>query len=351
MSGGDSPANARVRLRHVLAGETLGREGTQALFLEVLDGGVEPALLGGLLVGLAQRGESPEEVAGLVLALRSTMRRFQHDEGSAIDTCGTGGDGLGMFNVSTAAAFVAAGAGAKVIKHGNRSVSSKSGSADLLEALGGRLEVPDEAARSALSEHGFTFLFAPSFHPAMRHVGGVRRALGIRTIFNLVGPLVNPGSVRRQVVGVSSKALVPLVADALSALGCERGFVVHGAGGADELTLAGPNLVQAVGSAPVATGEATGLGLAAAGIEALAGGDAAANARLMHGLIAGQAGPLRDAVILNAAAALVVADVAADFPEGVARCRESIDSGRAKAVLDGWVKVTAGAAAAKEGAA
>ncbi len=316
---------------------------TQALFMEVLEGEVDPALLGGLLVGLAQRGESSEEVAGVALALRGSMRRFEHEEPGAIDTCGTGGDGLGMFNVSTAAAFVAAGAGAKVIKHGNRSVSSKSGSADLLEALGGALEVTDDVARAALEETGFTFLFAPSFHPAMRHAGPVRRALGVRTIFNLVGPLANPAAVRRQVVGVPSEAFVPLISGALEALGCERGFVVHGAGGADELTLAGDNLVQPIGTAPVPEAAGSELGLPTASVESLAGGDGRANAHLLHGLLSGKAGALRDAVVLNAAAALVVGEVAADFREGVQRAGEAIDSGAAKGVLDGWVKITSAA--------
>jgi len=342
MSSNDPSDRTREGLRQVLAGKTLGTEETQALFHEVLEGEVDPALLGGLLVGLAQRGESSGEVAGVALALRKSMRQFEHDEPGAIDTCGTGGDGLGMFNVSTAAAFVAAGAGAKVIKHGNRSVSSKSGSADLLEALGGRLEVTDDAARAALGETGFTFLYAPSFHPAMRHAGPVRRALGVRTIFNLVGPLANPGRVKRQIVGVPSIEFARLIAGALESLGCERGFVVHGAGGADELTLAGENVALAVGNAPEVQTGAMQLGLTRAGVEELAGGDAHANAGLMNDLLAGGAGPLRDAVLLNAAAALVAAGIAAGTAEGLERAREAIDSGAARSVLDGWVRITSG---------
>lgn len=343
MSDRQTSERTKDGVRRVLAGETLGTQETQALFVEVLEGRVDPAALGGLLVGLAQRGESSGEVAGVALALRGSMRRFEHGEPSAVDTCGTGGDGLGMFNVSTAAALVAAGAGAKVIKHGNRSVSSRSGSADLLEALGGQLEVPDEAARAALEETGFTFLFAPSFHPAMRHAGAVRRALGVRTIFNLVGPLANPGGVRRQVVGVPSMRFVPLIAGALEELECERGFVVHGAGGADELTLAGVNQAHPIGDAPEVQTRASELGLAPAGVGELAGGDARVNARMMIDLLGGEAGPTRDAVLLNAAAALVTAEVAPDIPEGIERARGAIDSGAARGVLDGWVRRTSAA--------
>ena len=218
-------------LRRVLDGGRLGREETAAIFGASLEGDVDPALLGGLLVALAQRGESPEEVAGVALALRGSMRPFEHGEEAAVDTCGTGGDGLGTFNVSTAAAFVAAGAGAKVVKHGNRSVSSKCGSADLLEALGGSVDVPDVVGRAALAECGFTFLFAPRVHPSMRHAAPVRRALGIRTVFNLVGPLANPGGVRRQVIGVSTPAHVDLLGKALAELEPEAAYVVHGGGG------------------------------------------------------------------------------------------------------------------------
>lgn len=333
----------RDALKRVLDGGRLGREETAALFGESLGGGVDPALLGGLLVALAQRGESPEEVAGVAIALRRSMRPFEHGEAAAVDTCGTGGDGLGTFNVSTAAAFVAAGAGAKVVKHGNRSVSSRCGSADLLEALGGAVDVPDDISRAALAECGFTFLFARRFHPSMRHAAPVRRALGIRTVFNLVGPLANPGGVRRQVIGVSTRGHVDLLGRALAELETEAAYVVHGGGGADELTLEPDNLVSRLGAAPAASLQARALGLEEAPATALAGGDAGHNAALLRALFAGEPGPLRDATCLNAAAALLVAGVESDADVALARARESVDSGAAARAADIWVRLTAAA--------
>ncbi len=328
-------------LQRVLDGGHLGREETAAIFGASLEGAVDPALLGGLLVALAQRGESPEEVAGVALALRGSMRPFEHGEAAAVDTCGTGGDGLGTFNVSTAAAFVAAGAGAKVVKHGNRSVSSKCGSADLLEALGGAVDVPDEVSRAALAECGFTFLFAPRFHPSMRHAAPVRRALGIRTVFNLVGPLANPGGVRRQVIGVSTPAHVDLLGNALIELEPEAAYVVHGGGGADELTLEPDNLVSRLGAAPVVSFQARALGLAEAPAAALGGGDARHNALLLRALLTGEPGPLRDATCLNAAAALLVAGVESEADAALARAQESVDSGAAARAAEVWVRLTA----------
>lgn len=341
MSGGDDAM--RDALQRVLAGGVLGRDETKELFGVTLEGKVDPALLGGLLVALSQRGEAPEEVAGVALALRGSMRPFQHDEEFAIDTCGTGGDGLGTFNVSTAAAFVAAGAGAKVVKHGNRSVSSKCGSADLLEALGGALDVPDEVSRAALSECGFAFLFAPRFHAAMRHAAPVRKALGIRTVFNLVGPLANPGGVKRQVVGVSTRAHVDLVGGALEELGVEGAYVVHGGGGADELTLEPGNVTARLGAAPPAALQASKLGLDEAPVSSLAGGDASLNVKLLRGVLAGEAGPLRDATCLNAAASLLVGGVESDAAAALARAQESIDSGAARGAVRTWVRLTASA--------
>lgn len=341
MSSGDD--QVRDALRRVLAGGHLGRDETRALFGASLEGEVDPALLGGLLVALAQRGEAPEEVAGVALALRGSMRPFEHGAENAIDTCGTGGDGLGTFNVSTAAAFVAAGAGAKVVKHGNRSVSSKSGSADLLEALGGALDVPDDVSRATLGECGFTFLFAPRFHSSMRHAAPVRRALGVRTVFNLVGPLANPGGVRRQVIGVSTRGHVDLIGRALAELSPEAAYVVHGGGGADELTLEPGNLVSRLGAAPSASLQASDLGLEEASVAALAGGDASHNARLLREVLSGAPGPLREATCLNAAAALLVGGLESDASAALARARESVDSGAAARAVDTWVKLTSAA--------
>ncbi len=342
MSADECPRSLSLRdaLQRVLANETLGRNEVHGLLEGVLEGEMDPALLGGFLVALSQRGETAEEIAGVASALRAHMTPFEHDATGAIDTCGTGGDGLGTFNLSTASAFVAAAAGAKVVKHGNRSVSSKSGSADVLESLGGRLDVHDDVARRALTETGFTFLFAPRFHPAMRHAAPVRKSLGVRTVFNLVGPLANPGGVRRQVVGVPSLALQAKVAGALDSLGVDAAYVVHGDGGADELSLGPENCVVALGHATVSGFTAEEVGLTAAPVAALAGGDANHNAGLMRALLGGAPGPLRDATCLNAAAALVVAGIASDAHEGVRLSTQAIDQGRALATLDGWIRTT-----------
>lgn len=331
-------------LQRVVSDDPLGRGEVQHLFERVLDGDADPAVLGAFLAALAQRGERAEEVAGVAAALRARMTPFEHGLLDAVDTCGTGGDGLGMVNVSTAAAFVAAAAGARVVKHGNRSVSSRSGSADVLEALGGAVDVDEDVARRALDATGFTFLFAPRYHPAMRHAAPVRRALGIRTVFNLVGPLANPGVVRRQVIGAPSPALQDLVAGALEELGTDAALVVHGHGGADELTLSGANRVIALGDARGEGLDAADLGLAAAPESALEGGGPERNAAIIRDVLGGAAGPVRDVVLLNAAAALLAAGVAGSPEDGVARGAEALDSGRALAVVDGWAGITAGAA-------
>jgi len=338
------PGGLQAALRAVLAGETLARDEARAVFAGALCEESDPLQLAGLLVALAQRGETQDELVGAAEALRAAALPFEHDEPAAIDTCGTGGDGLGSFNLSTAAALVACAAGARVIKHGNRSVSSRCGSADLLAAAGVPLELSPAAARAVLEEVGITFLFAPAYHPAMRFAAPVRRALGVRTVFNLLGPLCNPGRVRRQLVGVYDGARVADFAAALEALGHERAYVVHGAGGADELTLEGDNVVAAVGDAPREGFEAAALGLRAAPAAALAGGDAADNLRLLGGVLDGEAGPIADAVALNAAAALVVAGVAAGAAEGLARAREALASGAAKEKLRAWSAAARGRA-------
>lgn len=334
----------RSALGHVVHGGALTREQSRAVFGAALTEHTDPAALGGLLCALAQRGEKAAEVAGAVDVLRGRMTVFDDVGPDAVDTCGTGGDGLGTFNLSTAAAFVAAGAGARVIKHGNRAVSSRSGSADVLEALGGQVDTSPATARRALDASGFTFLFAPRYHPAMRFAAPVRRALGIPTLFNLVGPLCNPARVERQVIGVASADRVQLFADVLGALGTRRAFVVHGAGGADEVTLAGPNQVQGVGDAPEVDGAARPFGMHFAPVSALAGGDAHENARTMVRLLGGgrdpALAPLVDATLLNAALALIAAGLAEELEEGVARAREGLESGRALTVLERWVAAT-----------
>ena len=331
-------------LRAVTGGATLDRDGARAVFAGALAEDTDPVLFGGFLAALATRGETAEEIAGAAAALRGAAEPFEHPFPEAIDTCGTGGDGLGTFNLSTAAAVVAAAAGAKVVKHGNRSVSSRCGSADLLEHAGVALDLDPAAGRAVLEEVGITFLFAPRYHPAMRFAAPVRGSLGVRTVFNFLGPLANPGRVRRQLLGVGDAARVEDFARALDELGTERALVVHGAGGADELTLAGSNRAVGVGDLRAGPFDAEPLGLAPAPVEALAGGDAAENVALLGRLLDGEGGPLRDAVLLNAAAALVVAGVASEAADGVARAAESIDSGAARGTFAAWVDATRGAA-------
>jgi anthranilate phosphoribosyltransferase len=319
-------------------GAHLSREQARSVFGEALSAGADPIQLGALLASMATRGEDVAEIAGAADALRAAMIPFDHGFPDAIDTCGTGGDGLATFNLSTAAAIVAAAAGARVIKHGNRAISSRSGSADLLEAAGLPIELSPRAALSVLEDVGITFLFAPAYHPSLRAAGPVRRALGIRTIFNLLGPLCNPGRVRAQLVGVGDARRGADLAAVLAALGLERAFVVHGAGGADELTLAGENQVWSSGSGATDGFHATALGLASAPTSALAGGDAEHNLALLHRVLGGEAGPLFDAVVLNAGAALVVAARAATAREGCALARAALDSGRARDTFALWIK-------------
>lgn len=326
-------------IERVERGEVLERAEARAAVEAVLNQ-PDAESAAAFLLALARRGESGSEVAGGADALRGRMTVFEHDHPGAIDTCGTGGDGQGTFNLSTAAAIVAAAAGARVIKHGNRAASSSCGSADLLEALGLPLELEPPAARAVLDEVGITFLFAPRYHPALAAVAPLRRRLGVRTIFNLLGPLCHPGRVRRQLLGVASEDLLDPFAQALLGLGHERALVVHGAGGADELTLAGPNRLRAIGCDPGPLGAAE-LGLSPARVAALRGGDARRNAELLRGVLAARPGPLLDAVVLNAGAALIVAGVEQSAAAAVQRARDAVCGGEAAGVLDRWVQAGA----------
>jgi anthranilate phosphoribosyltransferase len=316
----------------VVRGERLSEEEAAAAMTTIMDGEATPAQIGALLASLAVRGETEDEVVGFARIMRERAVPFPVE--AAVDTCGTGGDGAGTFNISTVSSFVVAGAGVPVAKHGNRSASGSCGSADLLEALGVRIDVPLEATRRRFDETGWTFLFAPSFHPSMRHAAPARKDLGVRTAFNLLGPLTNPARPRAQVVGVPRPELTEFLARCLSRLGVARAWVVHG-DGLDELTLAGPTRVAEVtgGAVRSFTLSVADSGLPAAPREALRGGDASVNARMAEEVLAGEKGARRDVVLLNAAAALVVAGVAADLREGVARAAASIDEGRAAAVL------------------
>jgi anthranilate phosphoribosyltransferase len=329
-------------LPRLLRGESLTEAEAQAVIGHVMQGDASEAQIAALLVALRMKGESVDEIVGAARAMRLHAVAVVPSRTDLVDTCGTGGDGLRTFNVSTAAGLVAAGAGAGVAKHGNRAVSSASGSADVLEALGVRVDLPAERVAECIDEVGFGFLFAPAHHPAMRHAGPVRRSLGVRTIFNVLGPLTNPVGARRQLVGVFDEELVLPIAETLRALGSERALVVHGSDGLDELSPCNPSTCADVTPAgvTVSTIEPSALGFAPSRIEDLAGGDGAANAELLRALLAGELGPRRDAVTLNAGAALVAAGRAADLAAGIALAVSAIDDGRARLTLERLVEFT-----------
>jgi anthranilate phosphoribosyltransferase len=323
-------------LAGLLAGRSLTQGQTSALFGRLMDGELDDSMKAGLLVALAAKGESAEEIAGAALAMRSRVVPVESGRRRLVDTCGTGGDRKGTFNISTAAALVAAAAGTPIAKHGNRSVSSRSGSADVLAALGVEIELSPENAGRAIDEIGLAFLFAPGFHPAMREVAAVRRSLAVRTIFNLLGPLTNPAGARRQVLGVFSAELVPLMAEVLARLGCDHALVVHGEDGLDELTTTAVTRVAEVRDTDIETWRLTpeSLGLERAPMSSFAGGDPGANAAMMEALLQGESGPLAEITALNAAAALYVGGRVEDLGEGLEMAREVLDSGGGMAKLE-----------------
>lgn len=328
-------SDAGSTLQRLLDRENLGRAEVARLFGRIMDGEVAESQIAALLVAFAMKGETPEEIAGAVEAMRARVRGVPHGRADLIDTCGTGGDGRGTFNVSTAAALVAAAGGAAVAKHGNRAVSSRSGSADLLAALGLAVEVEPERSARQLESLGIAFLFAPAHHPAMKAVAPVRRALGVRTMFNLLGPLTNPAGARRQLVGVYARNRVETVAHVLAGLGCEHALVVHGHDGLDEITTTTITHVAEVRGSSVHTYEldAEELGVRRAAPEALAGGSPQENAERLLALLAGEPGPLADIVALNAGAALYVAGKSASIGEGAELAKAVLASGAAHAKL------------------
>jgi anthranilate phosphoribosyltransferase len=326
----------------VAGGGTLPAPLAEAAMEELMDGAAPPVQVAALLAMMRVRGETPEEVAAFARVMRARAVRVEAPDG-AVDLCGTGADGLHTFNISTLASFVVAGAGAPVAKHGNRAITSRSGSADLIEALGIPLDPGPDAVARSIRETGFGFMFAPSYHPAMKHAMPIRRELPMRTIFNLLGPLSSPARVRRQLLGVADARLVGLIAGALSRLDTERAIVVHGADGSDELSLAGPNHAVLVedGTTRDLVIDAVELGLARAPLDALAGGDAQLNAAITVSVLGGEPGAARDVVLLNAGAALFVAGRAADVAEGVMLAAASIDTGRAADVVTAAARVAA----------
>ncbi len=323
-------------------GAHLTREQAARAMHLLMSGELSPAQTAALLIGLRMKGETAEEITGFAEIMRDFATRVPVTHRPLVDTCGTGGDGTGTFNISTTTAFVVAGAGAAVAKHGNRAASSKCGSADVLEALGVNINLDPEQTGRCVDETGVGFLFARNLHSAMKHVGPVRMELRVRTVFNILGPLTNPAGADRQVVGVFNRQLAPTMAEALLELGSKHAFVVAGMDGLDELTLAGPSLVCEARDGAVheyeITPESVGLALAATG--ALLGGDADRNAAMLRAVLEGELGPCRDVVLLNASPALVACGIAADLKEGVARAAEAVDSGAALSKLEALIAFT-----------
>ncbi len=333
--------------------QSLSREEARAVMTEVLSGQCSDPQIAALLVALHMKGETVEEIVGFAEAIRaaaipldlhatSVLDASGTERDALVDTCGTGGDASGTFNISTATAFVVAGAGVRVAKHGNRSMTSKCGSADVMEELGVNINLPTDQLAACLDQVGIAFLFAPALHSAMKHVQSTRRALQLRTVFNLLGPLTNPARATCQVVGVYSAELVEKLAEALSMLGLHRALVVHGSDGLDEITITGPTRIGEVRSGQVHTYEVTPeeFGLPRASLEAIAGGDAATNANLIREVLSGKKSARRDIVLLNAAAALVAAGKADHLRDAVPQATQAIDSGAAAAKLEALIAFT-----------
>ena len=330
--------DAREALGAVASGRALTRGEAESAMASVMAGEATPAQLAGLLAALAVRGETVDEIAGFAAAMRAAAVPVAIADG-AIDTCGTGGDRSHSFNISTVAAIVAAAAGARVAKHGNRAASSACGSADVLEALGVNIDLGPESVAACVDDVGVGFMFAPRFHPAMRHAGPVRREIGIRTIFNVLGPLANPAGVKRQLLGVPSAALGERMVQVLRELGAERALVVHSADGLDEISPSGPTRTWELRHGAIREGELTpeGADLPRAPRDAVRGGDSATNAAIARAVLSGSARDgARTAVLLNAGAACYVAGLASDVRGGVALAATAIESGAALGTLERW---------------
>ena len=321
----------------LLHGESLPEEETAGAMAEIMEGAATPAQIAGFVVALRAKGETTEEIVGLVKTMREYGEKVPlpaHYE--VLDTCGTGGDRSGTFNVSTAAALVCAGAGVKIAKHGNRAASSRCGSADVLEALGVKLDLTPDQVSACIERAGIGFCFAPLFHPAMRHAGTTRRELGVATVFNFLGPLTNPAGATRQALGVSDPSMLPKMVETLGRLGSKHVVAFHGHQGLDELATSGPSHVLELkdGATREWTIDPSELGLESAPLESIAGGDAAENAAAIRSLLAGDAGPKRDVVVLNAAAGLIAAGRVEDMPAGLVMAADAIDSGGAARSLE-----------------
>ncbi len=331
----------KALIAKVATGASLTREEAASAFDRMMSGEATPSQMGALLMGLRVRGETVDEITGAVTTMRAKMLGVKAPP-DAIDVVGTGGDASGSFNISTCAAFIVAGAGVPVAKHGNRALSSKSGAADVLQALGVKIDLNAEQVGRCIKEAGIGFMFAPAHHPAMKNVGPTRVELGTRTIFNLLGPLSNPASVKRQMIGTFSKQWIEPMAQVLKNLGSECVWVVHGSDGLDEITTSGATSVAALENGKLRTFEVTpeDAGLPRVKPEALRGGDAEQNAKALLDVLKGKKGPLRDVSIINAAAALIVAGKAKTLKEGAALAAKSIDSGEAEGGLDRLIMVS-----------
>lgn len=334
----------REAINIVVSGNDLLMDDAASVMRQIMSGEATQAQLGSLLTALRLKGETNEEIAGMATIMREFSLRVNVD-GMAVDSVGTGGDGLNTFNISTAAAFVAAGAGLKVAKHGNRAASGTCGSADVLEELGVKIELSPEGVERCISESGIGFMFAQAFHPSMRHAGPVRREIGIRTVFNILGPLTNPAGAQSMLVGVAFPDLGEKMASVLNLLDTHHSIVVYGDGGLDEMTLAGNTAVWEVAGGKVSnwTLSVADTGLPITPIEAVRGGDKAANAATMRALLRGEGGPVRDYVLLNGAGVLLAGDLVTNIRDGVQLAAQTIDSGAAKACMESMIEASRGA--------
>ena len=334
----------REAINIVVSGNDLLMDDAASVMRQIMSGEATQAQLGSLLTALRLKGETNEEIAGMATIMREFSLRVNVD-GMAVDSVGTGGDGLNTFNISTAAAFVAAGAGLKVAKHGNRAASGTCGSADVLEELGVKIELSPEGVERCIRESGIGFMFAQAFHPSMRHAGPARREIGIRTVFNILGPLTNPAGAQSMLVGVAFPDLGEKMASVLNLLDTHHSIVVYGDGGLDEMTLAGNTAVWEVAGGKVSnwTLSVADTGLPITPIEAVRGGDKAANAATMRALLSGEGGPVRDYVLLNGAGVLLAGDLVTNIRDGVQLAAQTIDSGAAKVCMESMIEASRGA--------
>ena len=325
----------------VVSSDSLSMDAAASVMRQIMSGEATQAQLGSFLTALRLKGETTDEIAGMATVMREFSLRVNVD-GMLVDSVGTGGDGLNTFNISTAAAFVAAGAGLKVAKHGNRAASGSCGSADVLEEMGVRIELPPEGVERCIEESGIGFMFAQAFHPSMRHAGPVRREIGIRTVFNILGPLTNPAGAQSMLVGVAFLELGGKMAEVLRLLDTHHSIVVHGEGGLDEMTLSGDTSMWEVAGGKVRnwTLSVADTGLPVTPIEAVRGGDKAANASTMRAVLGGEGGPVRDYVLLNSAGVLLVGDLVSNIRDGVQLAAQAIDSGAAKDCMESMIEVS-----------